>query len=39
MTQRLGAVTLVVQDYDEAIAFFAGMLGFDILEDSRLDAT
>jgi catechol 2,3-dioxygenase-like lactoylglutathione lyase family enzyme len=39
MTQRLGAVTLVVHDYDEAIAFFAGTLDFEVLEDTRLDAT
>ena len=39
MTQHLGAVTLVVRDYDEAIAFFAGTLGFEIVEDTRLHAT
>src|SRR5262245_41814318 len=39
MTQTLGALTLVVQDYDEAIAFYVGALGFDLIEDTRLDAT
>ena len=39
ITQSLGALTLVVRDYDEAIAFFVGTLGFDLLEDTRLDAT
>jgi catechol 2,3-dioxygenase-like lactoylglutathione lyase family enzyme len=39
MTQSLSALTLVVRDYDEAIAFFVGTLGFDLLEDTRLDAT
>jgi catechol 2,3-dioxygenase-like lactoylglutathione lyase family enzyme len=27
-------VTLIVHDYDEAIAFFVGTLGFDLAEDS-----
>ena len=27
-------VALIVDDYDEAIAFFTGVLGFDIVEDS-----
>jgi catechol 2,3-dioxygenase-like lactoylglutathione lyase family enzyme len=27
-------VTIVVPDYDEAIAFFTGALGFDLVEDS-----
>jgi len=31
---RLGLITLVVRDYDEAIAFFVGSLGFDLIEDS-----
>jgi catechol 2,3-dioxygenase-like lactoylglutathione lyase family enzyme len=39
MTQTLGALTLLVQDYDEAIAFYVGTLGFELLEDTRLDAT
>lgn len=34
MPQNLGYVTLVVRDYDEAIAFFTGSLGFDLIEDS-----
>ena len=36
MTQQLGAVTLVVRDYDEAIAHYCGDLGFDLLEDTDL---
>jgi catechol 2,3-dioxygenase-like lactoylglutathione lyase family enzyme len=35
---HIGAVTLVVRDYDEAIAFYVGALGFDLLEDSDLGA-
>jgi catechol 2,3-dioxygenase-like lactoylglutathione lyase family enzyme len=31
---RLGMVTLVVSDYDEAIGFFVGKLGFTLVEDS-----
>jgi catechol 2,3-dioxygenase-like lactoylglutathione lyase family enzyme len=39
MTHSLSALTLLVRDYDEAIAFFAGTLGFDLVEDTPLDAT
>jgi catechol 2,3-dioxygenase-like lactoylglutathione lyase family enzyme len=31
---RLQAVTLVVPDYDQGIAFFVGKLGFDLIEDT-----
>lgn len=34
MQQSLGLVSLVVRDYDEAIAFFVGTLGFRLVEDS-----
>jgi catechol 2,3-dioxygenase-like lactoylglutathione lyase family enzyme len=34
---HLGLVTLVVRDYDEAIAFYVDALGFELLEDTRLD--
>jgi catechol 2,3-dioxygenase-like lactoylglutathione lyase family enzyme len=34
MPQVLAYVALVVRDYDEAIAFFVGKLGFDLLEDT-----
>src|SRR5207253_2045900 len=30
------AVTFLVRDYDEAIAWFTGALGFDLLENSEL---
>ena len=36
MPQHIGAVALVVRDYDEAIAFYVGTLGFDLVEDTRL---
>ena len=32
-TQRLGLVSLVVVDYDEALDFFVGKLNFDLIED------
>jgi catechol 2,3-dioxygenase-like lactoylglutathione lyase family enzyme len=38
MTQNLRMVTVVVHDYDEAIAFYVGALGFDLLEDTHLDS-
>ena len=34
MPQNLGYVSLVVHDYDEAIAFFTQSLGFVLVEDS-----
>jgi catechol 2,3-dioxygenase-like lactoylglutathione lyase family enzyme len=36
MSQKLAAVTLVVRDYDEAIAYFRDKLGFELVEDSPL---
>ena len=36
MSPRVAKVTLVVRDYDEAIAFFTGALGFELLEDTPL---
>ena len=39
MTQNLSMLTLVVPDYDEAIAFYVEILGFDLLEDTPLDPT
>ncbi len=33
MKQSLGLVSLVVRDYDEALDFFVGKLGFLIVED------
>ena len=33
MKQSLGLVSLVVRDYDEAIDFFVGILGFRLVED------
>jgi len=34
MAESLACVTLVVRDYDEAIAFFTRTLGFVLLEDA-----
>ena len=31
---HLELVTLVVDDYDAAIEFFVGVLGFDLVEDA-----
>jgi catechol 2,3-dioxygenase-like lactoylglutathione lyase family enzyme len=38
MPQRLAAVTLLVPSYDEGLAFFRGVLGFAVLEDTPLGA-
>ena len=34
MKQALALVSLVVRDYDEAIAFYVDTLGFELIEDS-----
>ena len=34
MKQSLGLVSLVVREYDEAIGFFVGVLGFTLVEDT-----
>lgn len=36
MGRYLGATTLVVRDYDEAIDFFVDKVGFTLIEDTRL---
>jgi len=36
MKQLLGLVSLVVRDYDEALDFFVGKLGFRLVEDSEV---
>jgi catechol 2,3-dioxygenase-like lactoylglutathione lyase family enzyme len=36
MKQLLGGLALLVRDYDEAIAYYTGKLGFDLREDSDL---
>lgn len=33
MAQRIGYVTLLVREYDEAIAYYTGVLGFALVED------
>ena len=34
MDRRLALVALVVRDYDEAIAYYTGVLGFQLVEDT-----
>ncbi|MHA7776210.1 VOC family protein [Roseibium sp. M-1] len=36
MKQKIGAIALVVPDYDAAIAFYTGKLGFDLIGDTDL---
>lgn len=38
MPQRLSLITLIVADYDEAIAFYVGTLGFELHEDTPVTA-
>jgi len=37
--QTLGHIALLVQDYDEALAFFTRTLNFTVVEDTRLSET
>jgi catechol 2,3-dioxygenase-like lactoylglutathione lyase family enzyme len=36
--RALGLVALVVRDYEEALAFFVGILGFELIEDTEIPA-
>jgi catechol 2,3-dioxygenase-like lactoylglutathione lyase family enzyme len=36
MAQTIGCIAVVVRDYDEAIAYFTGVLGFELVENSVL---
>ena len=38
MAQHLALLSLLVKDYDEAVAFYVGKLGFTLVEDSDLGA-
>lgn len=37
MSQRIGYVTLLVREYDEALAYFINCLHFEVLEDTLLN--
>ena len=39
MPQSLAHVALLVREYDEAIAWFTTVLGFELVEDTRISAT
>jgi catechol 2,3-dioxygenase-like lactoylglutathione lyase family enzyme len=36
MKRHIGSITLLVHDYDEAIAYYTDALGFELLEDTPL---
>lgn len=36
MPQHLAALAVLVRDYDEAIAYYTGTLGFDLTEDTDM---
>ena len=36
MSQMLALVSVLVRDYDEAIGFYVGVLGFELVEDTVL---
>jgi catechol 2,3-dioxygenase-like lactoylglutathione lyase family enzyme len=37
VSQSFGHIALIVRDYDEAIAWFRGVLGFTLVEDTALN--
>ena len=39
MAQHLSAVTVLVPDYDQGIAFYCGKLGFELIEDRAMGPT
>lgn len=39
MAQQISAIALVVPDYDAAIAFYVGILGFDLIDDTAQSET
>jgi catechol 2,3-dioxygenase-like lactoylglutathione lyase family enzyme len=39
MKQQIGQLSLLVKDYDEAIAFYTEKLGFELLEDTQRSET
>jgi catechol 2,3-dioxygenase-like lactoylglutathione lyase family enzyme len=36
VSQRIASVSVVVPDYDEAISYYCGVLGFELVEDTPL---
>lgn len=38
MRQKIAHLALLVRDYDEAIAYYTGVLGFQLIEDTPLGA-
>src|SRR5258708_17647602 len=36
MDQSVGLIALVVRDYDEALAYYVGVLGFRLVEDTYI---
>ena len=38
MKQSIGYISLVVRDYDEALDFYVGILGFTLIEDTYVAA-
>jgi catechol 2,3-dioxygenase-like lactoylglutathione lyase family enzyme len=37
MNQSIGYIALVVRDYDGALDFYVGTLGFRLVEDTRIE--
>ncbi len=37
MKQKIGYITLLIRDYDEAIAFYRDKLDFHLIEDTQID--
>lgn len=37
MQQNIGLISLLISDYDDAITFYTQKIGFDLLEDTKID--
>lgn len=38
MEQRIGQISILVKDYDEALNFYTAVLGFELVEDTQLSS-
>lgn len=38
MAQKIGYIAVLVRDYDEALAYFTDVLGFELIEDTHINA-
>ncbi len=37
MSQSIATIALLVREYDEALTYYTGMLGFEVVEDTKIN--